>query len=126
MSENHLRWRKDIPGIDKTPRVAHFKVEVRAGGIAGVAPDPDRLTFADMLAAARNDRSQVGIQGLVAVAMIDHDHIAIAPICPTGKYDHAAVCGKDRQAISGSQIQAQVACPIIIADQGMDRCGPNK
>ena len=39
--------------------------------------------------------AQVGVEGLPAVAVVDHDHVAVAPVIPAGVDHHAVIGGVD-------------------------------
>ncbi len=61
----------------------------------------NHIALPNALSALDIDRAQVTIQGLKTVAMIDHDHIAITIIVPSGVDDHASVRCIDTGAKGG-------------------------
>ena len=83
-------------------------MQVRAGGIAGAAAVADGLAAIDALAALDVDGAQVGVEGLVAVAMVNHDHVAIAAADPTGVDDNATVSSEDAIAKTYANVNGKV------------------
>ena len=58
-----------------------FKMQVGTAGVAGAAHAGDQLAFLDAdTTGGEGAFRQVGIEGLPAVIMIDHDQVAIAAI----------------------------------------------
>ncbi len=48
---------------------------------------------ADARAARHGNAGQVRVKGLVSIAVIDHDGVPVAAVCPAGKHDHPCVRG---------------------------------
>ncbi|CAM5698553.1 hypothetical protein SGLAM104S_10084 [Streptomyces glaucescens] len=60
-------------------RGADLEVQVRAAGVAGVAGQGDLLAGGDDLADLHVDRGQVGVLGVLPVAVLDDDGVAVRP-----------------------------------------------
>jgi hypothetical protein len=73
---------KQVPvhfqGVDVGTIPAHLKVQVRAGGQAGVAHRPDPLALGHHLAHLNLDGAQVGIKRLQAIAVVQQQVDAVA------------------------------------------------
>ncbi len=83
--------------------------------IAGGTGQPDTLPLVHTLPTPHSDLAQVGINGLPAVPMINHDHIAIANRRPASENDDPAVCSPYSRPHPRSDVDRQVTGPIIIA-----------
>jgi len=102
--------------------VADLKVQVGAGGIAGRADHTDLRSL--VYRGSTRDRRirHVGVKGLEAIAMVDHDRVAIAPVCPTGVDHHTIIRGYNGCAGSGSVVHALVdAAYVVVSDDQATR-----
>ncbi len=59
-----------------------LEMEVRAGRIAGAAHEPDQGALGDTVPAAYVDDTQMGVEGLPAIAMVKDNHIPVSPVVP--------------------------------------------
>ena len=86
----------------------HLEMQVRAGGVAGVARVRDLLALGDNIAHRDQQLGIVRIQRLVAVLVVEDDIVPIA-VVQIARHDHLAVVrGIDRCALGHSQINAAV------------------
>ena len=72
-----------------------------AGGVTGGADLADLVHLADGLTLADQDAGHVGVQRLVAVAVVDFDVVAVR-VVPTGGNDGAGVGSVNRRAVGGA------------------------
>src|SRR5688572_19927200 len=84
--------------------VAHFEVQVGAGGVAGAAGEAQELPLEDRAAAEDVDLAEVGIGGLPAIAVVHDNQVSVAAIAEAGEDDDAAVGGKDGRAHAGGNV----------------------
>ena len=92
---------QDRMGIDRCAFVAHFEVQVRAGGsTTGHADQSNYIALADTLTAGylHTAIKHMGVKGLPAIAMVNDDQVTIAPGIPAGIDNHACIGGIDRIA----------------------------
>ena len=75
--------------VIRHPIQANLKVQMRAGRPASAAAQRDNISHVHLLPADNVDLAQVGIQCLIAIAMVDSHGISIANSSPTGKYNYA-------------------------------------
>ena len=101
-------------------------MQVRAGRIAGAAAQANILALADTLPTARIDLAQMGIQGLIAISVVDGDSITVAARCPAREHDHARIGSRDGLSHSGANIDGQVPRPVVIARNRVIDRGPDK
>ena len=100
---------------------------MRAGRITGAASQANPGTSGNRFARHDIDLTQVAIDRQVAVIMVDHNHVAIASIPATlCDGDRACRSSPNRGTQSGSNIDARMARPEIIAGQIMIAGRPNK
>ena len=106
----------------------HLEMQMRAGRIARAANRPNDRALEHALPAANADGAQMCVQGLPAVAVIDHHHVAVAPVIPTRIHHHAIISGIDRIAGLSVDVDPQVvgARAVIEAGQEMVVRGPNE
>ena len=123
-NQNFLR--QHVPGVDEAAVVAHFKVKMGPGGVAGAAGVADHLALADALTTVCEGVVKVSIEAVVAVAVIDHDHDAVSAADGTGVNHHAVVNCIDGGGEGGSHVNAQMAGPVVIAGEVMIVSGPNE
>src|SRR5258706_7026841 len=83
--------RQHGPRVYVAALVAHFKVEVWAGGVAGAARQADQVALEHALAAVDIPLAQVAIDSLPAIAVVDHNQVAIAKAVRSGPHNYAAV-----------------------------------
>src|SRR5690606_28473710 len=93
-----------------------LKVQMRAGGAAGVAGRADERPLANRLAGGDVDAAEMGVESLIAVAVVNHDQVAEAVGTPGGKGDSAGVGGIDGRSFPGRYIKSGVAIPVILGD----------
>lgn len=114
------------PRIDEPTVQADLEVQVRSGGIAGGTACSDHLALIDTLTAGYIDAAQVGIYGLVSVAMIDHYHVAIAAADGASIDHHTGIGGKNGITQVAHHIQCGVPTPIVVSGDDAIRCRPNE
>ena len=98
-------------GVDGGAVDLHLKVAVVAGGAAGGAHLGDGLALVDLVAGRNQDAGAVAVVGLLAVAVIHNDQIAVAPHAaggPAGEDHGAAIGGRDVGAVGGGNVNAAV------------------
>ena len=78
--------------------------------MTGRANRTDHITLSHTLTASDIDRAQMSIERLEIIPMIDHDHVAIPIVVPTGIYDHACIRCIHGFAQVACNIDAQVIC----------------
>src|SRR6185436_5800341 len=116
----HWILRQHKPGIDETAILAYFEMQVCALRVAGAASRTDPLTRADARAHAHTDTAQVGIEGRIAIPVIDLNDVAISIVIATLRHgDDTAIGSIHRCALAGSDIDAKVPRPVIIARNGV-------
>ena len=103
-----LGSRQYIPGADKPAQITHLEVQMGTCRVAGTACGADVSSLVYILPAVYADGAQVGIQRLLAGAMIDHDHVSISLRRPTGEDNHPAVSGINSIADAGSNVDPQM------------------
>src|SRR3990172_11696034 len=86
-----------------------------AGGVAGAAGTADPLPLRNPLAAAAAHRVEMRVERLPAVAVVDHDHVAIADRRPTGEDDHPAIGRPYGSTDPGGKVDRQVSGPVVVA-----------
>lgn len=62
-----------------------------SGGVASDSDSTDLRSSRDALPAAHTDRTQMGISGLPAIAVIQYDQVAKTVFTPAGKNHNAAI-----------------------------------
>ena len=92
-------------------------MQVNPGRIAGTACQTDHAPAADAPSAAGECLAEMRVQGLVAVPMINHDHVTIPTGRPARKYNNPKVSRDHAVTGPGRQINPQVARPVIIPGQ---------
>ena len=93
---------------------------VRAGRIAGAAHFGDLLALRHLLPDADQQLAAMAVQGLVAVAVVDDDAIAVAAV-PARQGDGAAVGGHDGAAERAGQIKPAVQRGAAAGAEGVDK-----
>ena len=101
-------------------------MQVRAGRIARAAREADRLPLGNALPTTDLDAAQVGVERLVAVAVVDGDRVAVAAGGPSGEDHHARIRRPDRLAHSGADIDCQMPRPVIVARNPVVCRGPDE
>ena len=112
---------------------AHFKMQVCAVTVAGIAAVADQLAFPHLLPLSHAELAQVGIQGFEGAILVGRvaqlDHVAIAVDVPlgalavpaVGRLHCAALCGVYRRAHRRAEIQRPVQAAVIVEPA----CGDN-
>jgi hypothetical protein len=100
--------RKNKIGVNKTTLETDLEVKVRASGTTGTAGVPNGLPLVNILSADHVKAAQMGIQGMIAIAMVDHDHIAITTADTSRVDDHTAVGSIDWSPGASGNINTQV------------------
>ena len=79
--------------VDRTAIIAQFKVQMGAGGIASGSHVADSCSAVHNRAAANSHAAvhQVAIERKVAIAMVDHDRVAVSAVRPAGVDHHAMI-----------------------------------
>src|SRR5688572_23641638 len=69
----------------------------------------------------------MGVNGRISISVIDLDYVAITIVVTALCHrDHAAICRVDRRACPGSNIDAEMPRPVIIAGETMSIGRPGK
>src|SRR5205085_12420674 len=84
-----------------------LEVQVRAEAVTRAADVADYVALPDLLAARRCDRALVGVRGREAVAVVDHDEVAVA-LLPAAVDDRARGRGADRRAVRDADVDPLV------------------
>ncbi len=71
------------------------EVQVGAEGVAGVAHGAEQRGLVDSLAERHRDLVEVGIDGSLAVRVLEHDPVPVPAGAPRLGADHLAGCGRD-------------------------------
>src|SRR3990170_9096648 len=88
--------RQEVPGIHFAVGLVHdLEMEMRTAAVSGAPHQSDDIPLKDGLAADEVDLAEVGVEGLPAVSVVDHDHQAIAAVVPAGVDDDAVIRGID-------------------------------
>src|SRR5690554_4202009 len=91
-------------------------MEMGAGGTAGVARRGDVLSLGNGLPGVDADAAQVSVVGLVAVAVVDHDQIAVAAVVPGGVGNDTAVGRNNGRAFAEGNVNTRMAVPVVLGD----------
>src|SRR5450759_735951 len=94
----------------------------------GAADGADDRALVNALSTDQSDAIQMPIERLPAVAMIDHDHVAIAIFVPACVNDHTRIHGVDRLASIARDVDTAVVRigRIIITRKKMVIGGPDE
>src|SRR5690606_13095976 len=127
---------------ERDPAVLHERVRVRrlaphdrlevqvvAGRVAGRADLRDLHPDADGLPVRDEDpvRLDVTVAGLDAVAVVDHDHVAVAAVPAVPRVaDDTAGCREDRGAAAGSDVDAFVEAAAVAGAPAVDGADPTR
>ncbi len=122
-SPSCLGGRENVPRVDDRGSGTNFKMQMSTAGVAGGSCRPDNLTLGHIVAALDEDRAQVGIEGLEAGAMVDHDHVAVTIAVRACIHDDAAIGGIDIVAELGSQVNCQMVRLRRVIDSRRDNAG---
>ena len=110
--------RVDLGAVDP-----NLEVAVAAGGAAGGAGLGDGLPLIDLVSRADQQAGVVAVVGLLTVAVVDDDQVAVAALV-AGKGDGAAVGRLDGGAVGDSNVDAGVVAvgaeDIAVAEAGGD------
>src|SRR5512135_1445412 len=104
----------------------HLEVEMWPGRVASRPGGGDDLTLGHTLAARHNDDAVVGIVTDPAIAVIDHNEIAVARIIPTRIGDRTAIDGIDCVAGMSSQVDTRVPWREVVAGDPVLGDWPNE
>ena len=91
----------------------HLKMQMRSGRIAGRTDITDRLALGHVISDAASDAGHMRIQSRIAVAVVDNDIVAIAPVSRRD-YDRPGLCCDNRRAVyaaAGNVNTGMVAAP---------------
>ena len=91
----------------------HLKMQMRSGRIAGRTDITDRLALGHVISDAASDAGHMRIQSRIAVAVVDNDIVAIAPVSRRD-YDRPGLCrdnGRAVHAAAGNVNAGMVAAP---------------
>ena len=110
--------RVDLGAIDP-----NLEVAVAAGGAAGGAGLGDGLPLIDLVTRADQQAGVVAVVGLLTVAVVDDDQVAVAALV-AGKGDGAAVGRLDGGAVGDGDVDAGMVAigaeDIAVAEAGGD------
>ena len=71
--EGEGRLGQVVQGVDDLPVEVHLEVQVIAGGVSGQADVADDLPLLHVLTLGDGKGAEMGVRGLEAVAVVDHD-----------------------------------------------------
>src|SRR6266498_1665795 len=102
---NSLRrcW-QDVMWIHERGQRSDLKVQMWTTRVTGRADGADHIALPHTLTTSDIDGAQMSVERLEIIPMVNHDHVAITVVIPTGVYNHTSVCG--------IHCFAQVACNI--------------
>lgn len=94
------KLREEIEWVDPTKGVAaQLEVQMGARAVAGAAHSSDHIPLENRLTAPNVDLAVVSIQRLPAVAVVEHDGVAVAPVIPAS-IDHDPIVRSENSAAS--------------------------
>ena len=94
--------REEIERVDPAKGVAaQLEVQMGARAVASAAHSSDHIPLENRLTAPNVDLAVVSIQRLPAVAVVDHDGVAVAPVIPAS-IDHNPIVGSRNSAASAA------------------------
>jgi hypothetical protein len=95
--------------------VPELEVQVGAGAPAGAARSCDALAGLDLLTGVDAPAGEVGVQGPVALAEIDHDDVAVALVAGLlADRDHpAGLRGSDRERAQDADVDPRVRAAAV-------------
>ena len=120
--------REEIERVDPTKGVAaQLEVQMGTRAVAGAAHSSDHIPLEYRLTAANIDLAQMRVEALPAVALVEHDGGAVAPVIPTSIYDDPIVGSVNPAAGAATDINCFVnARDIWIAGNGRVRSRPTE
>lgn len=122
------KLREEIEWVDPAEGVAaQLEMQMGAGAITSAAHSSDHIPLENRLTAPNVYLAVVSIQRLPAVAMVNHDGIAVAPVIPASIYDDSIVGSEYPAAGAATNINRFVdARDVRIAGNGRVRSRPTE